>query len=351
MMKCAHSRQSENGVARVGFIYLGRSPAFGSFVVELAEAVQRRSDLRAYFIVASGTPMVERLVGTGADVFLVDTFYRSNLARVAFGLPKARREIGRKLRAEPPDAVVTLMPHIWSPLLRGRIKSLTSTYATIVHDATPHPGDPTAHLTRWLVQDARKADVVLTLSQAVTRQLSTNSWLDSSRVQTLFHPDLLSGGKPMVRRLDSGRAFRLLFFGRIMAYKGLDQLLDAADLLAQEGLRIELGVAGLGSLGPFRERLEQMGAMIANRWLDVDEVGALLQDYDAMACSHVEASQSGVAALAFGNAMPVIGMPVGGIAEQVIDGETGVLTADVSAVGLADAIRRLIRQEGLYERI
>ena len=44
-------------------------------------------------------------------------------------------------------------------------------YATVIHDGGAHPGDKTAITTRWLLRDARAADLVITLSQAVARSL------------------------------------------------------------------------------------------------------------------------------------------------------------------------------------
>ncbi len=49
--------------------------------------------------------------------------------------------------------------------------------------------------------------------------------------------------------------------------------------------------------------------------------------------------------------MPVVAMPVGGIAEQVVDGKTGVLARRVSAQAFADAIRRLIVDGRTYASI
>ena len=98
-------------------------------------------------------------------------------------------------------------------------------------------------------------------------------------------------------------------------------------------------------------QLPLQDAEIINRWIDDDGATALLGRYDAMACSHIGASQSGVAALAFGHDMPVVALPVGGVAEQVADAETGVLANDVSAKGFADAARRLIMEDGLYDGI
>jgi glycosyltransferase involved in cell wall biosynthesis len=64
--------------------------------------------------------------------------------------------------------------------------------------------------------------------------------------------------------------------------------------------------------------------------------------------AHIEASQSGVAASAVGAGAPIVATPVGGLLEQVVDGETGLLAARPDADALADALRRLITTPGLH---
>jgi len=81
------------------------------------------------------------------------------------------------------------------------------------------------------------------------------------------------------------------------------------------------------------------------------EVGPLLARYDAVALSHIEGSQSGVAAMAFGHRMPVVAAPVGGLVEQVEDGRTGILAQRPSGASLAAAIRRLTLDTNLYNSI
>jgi glycosyltransferase involved in cell wall biosynthesis len=128
-------------------------------------------------------------------------------------------------------------------------------------------------------------------------------------------------------------------------------LLDAIEMLRADGLQVRLGVAGAGDIDVERERLTALGAEVINRWLEDKEIAPLLARYDAMALPYIEASQSGVAAVAFGSCMPVIAMPSGGLAEQVIEGKTGVLAQDVSASSFADGIRRLATNASLYAQI
>ena len=97
--------------------------------------------------------------------------------------------------------------------------------------------------------------------------------------------------------------------------------------------------------------LAALDAEVINRWLDDKEIAPLLARYDAMALPYIEASQSGVAAVAFGSCMPVIAMPSGGLAEQVIEGRTGVIAGEVTARAFADAIRRVAVNPSMYAQV
>ena len=138
-----------------------------------------------------------------------------------------------------------------------------------------------------------------------------------------------------------------LFFGRIMAYKGLPLFVDACELLRARGREFRVGVAGEGPLGDMAGRLAALNAVVANRWLDYDEVSTVLGQFDCMVLSNIEASQSGVVALAHGFGMPVVATPVGGLTEQIKDRHSGLIARSVSAAALADAMELFLTDGAL----
>jgi hypothetical protein len=81
--------------------------------------------------------------------------------------------------------------------------------------------------------------------------------------------------------------------------------------LRAEGVPVSVGVFGEGALVESAARLDAMGAEVVNRWLTEPEIGTILQRYQALVLSHIEASQSDVAATAFGAGLPVIATPDG----------------------------------------
>jgi glycosyltransferase involved in cell wall biosynthesis len=336
--------------ASIAFVSLGRRGALCRLTIELARAAIEGETINSAYFVSSGNELIERFRREPVNLYECKTFAGMNPLAMVRNFARMRRQLLDYVRAERPLAVVTLMPHVWTPLLAPAVRRLGALYATVIHDGAAHPGDPTGLVSGWLRRDGIGADLVVTLSQAVAQLLLTDGRIERERILRLFHPDLAFNGPPAARRQPRG-PLRVLFLGRIMPYKGLPVLVDAVEMLRRAGVAVELGVVGSGDLGALRPRLEELGAEVINRWVADDEIGPILARYDAMACSHVEASQSGPAAAAFGSAMPVVGMPVGGIAEQVVDGATGVLARRASAPAFAEAVHRLIAEPQLYERI
>jgi glycosyltransferase involved in cell wall biosynthesis len=302
-------------------------------------------------VIARSSRAGARFDELGEHLLKLDTFSIRPLPELVVNFRAARSALLAHLVRNGIGAVITLMPHVWTPLLAPAIKKLGILYLSVAHDAAPHPGDPTGILTPWLLRDTKHADMVITLSKAVADRLVASCRVPAARIACLFHPDLHYGSTLGVRRRSVGDPLRLLFFGRVLKYKGLPLLIDVVEKLRAEGLCVHLGVAGAGNLGSERRRLEALQAEVINRWIDDCEVGPLLARYDAVALSHVEASQSGVASAAFGSRMPVVAMPVGGLAEQVVDGRTGVLALRPSHEFLADAIRKLALDTALFNSI
>ena len=144
-----------------------------------------------------------------------------------------------------------------------------------------------------------------------------------------------------------------LFFGRIEAYKGLEFFLEAGTLLAQRGYEPRLIVAGTGSdLDLHRARISRMPWVeLVDRRIDADEIPHLFARSSAVVLPYTDATQSGVAAMAFGFGRPVISTNVGGLPDVVCDGYNGLLVPPKDAEALAGAMAQLIENDGLRNRL
>lgn len=337
---------------RVMFLYWGRR-GLSRFALDVARAALANKSFSTTISVSRQNEIFAAFEELGEAVVPIDTF-TSNLGALlqAWRIPIIKRLLLRYIAMHQPEVVIELMPHVWSSFVAPAIKAAGVRYVTIVHDSTPHPGDYRSGSVKWFTRRTlRQADLILTLSGAVAGRIEATGQVPREKIFTLFHPDLDFGGRHGLNPPQPGEVMRLVFFGRIMPYKGLPLFLDMVEELREQGFAVEVGVFGEGDLGASRARLEAMGAEVINRWLTEAEIGTLLPRFHAIVLSHIEASQSGVAAAAFGAGLPVIATPVGGIIEQVQDEITGVLAARADASALAEAAKRLLFAPHLYHLI
>ena len=321
--------------------------------LELARECQAVPGLSATVSVSRQNEIFGAFAALGHGLFPVTTFETGLGAIRGFGrLLSFRRSLAARLAADGTHAVVTLMPHLWTPFVADVVHGAGARYVTVIHDAVGHPGDGSALLHGWLMRDVAKADRVVTLSRSVARHLVESGSAPPEKLRPAFLPDISYTGQPTPLGHDGASGpFRVLFFGRVLPYKGLPRLLEAVERLRAGGLDVRLGVYGEGDLRRLRPRLDAVGAEVVNRWIGEEEVTSVLRRFHAVALSHGEASQSGVAALALGAGVPVVALPVGGIAEQIQHGETGLLAAGTDAASLAEAIATLAGDAALHRRL
>lgn len=267
------------------------------------------------------------------------------------GLPRIGAHFSGAFDEFKPDVALCAFQSIWDVAALPVLRRTASRFVLVLHDAEPHPGDRYPMRSAVLGWEVKAADALIVLSDHVAREAERLYDFPADRIYTVPH-GAFTFGEPVqsARHYPTGRSFRLLFFGRIVAYKGLGLLLEAYRILREQGLPILLSIVGSGDLSPYHDALHGLdGVSVHNKWVDDADIAEALRDADAVVLPYVEASQSGVAASAFASALPVIATPVGGLVEQVEDSVTGLIADAVTAEALADAIGRMVQSSEVYE--
>ena len=267
------------------------------------------------------------------------------------GLPRIGFDFASAIRDFEPDVALCSFQSIWDAAALPVLRRARTRFILVLHDAEPHPGDRYLFRNAVLRREVSAADGLIVLSEHVAREATRLHGFPADRIGVVPHGAFsFDGTRTMPRSFPVGRPFRLLFFGRIVAYKGLSLLLDAVKVLAAQDVAIELSVVGSGDLSPYRAQMDGMpGLTVRNDWVDDAVIAAALDEADAVVLPYVEASQSGVAAAAFAAGLPVVATPVGGLVEQVADRETGLVAKAVDPLSLAASIRELASGPALYE--
>jgi len=146
---------------------------------------------------------------------------------------------------------------------------------------------------------------------------------------------------------------RLLFFGLVRPYKGLDVLLRA---LAGGPAGVSLTVAGefWGGTAETERLVADLGlgdrVTLRPGYVPAEEVGPLFAAADALVLPYRSATSSQNGWMAFEHGVPVISTRTGALADMVTDGVDGVLCPPDDVAALTEALTRFY-QPGTPERL
>lgn len=246
----------------------------------------------------------------------------------------------RRLAAVRPDLAVCAMPGPLDLTLLAALRWIGVPAVVIVHDADPHPGDTTPLLMFLQRRLIRHAAAAVALSEHVAARLRQQHVVAADRLFVIPHPPFVFGPPALPPRAHGG-PFRMLCFGRLLPYKGLDLLAGAMRRLQAE-TGWELHVVGSGPESVELAALRALpGATVENRWVPEDEIGTLIAWCDVLVLPYREASQSGVAPAAIAAGRFVVSTRVGGLVEQ-LDGEPLARLCEPDEASLAAALRVLL---------
>ncbi|HSU06198.1 MAG TPA: glycosyltransferase family 4 protein [Acetobacteraceae bacterium] len=315
----------------------GRRGAGPRFAAHLADGFDRLPGVSALLSLSTGAELL-----LGPDPPRCDLPVRTysgtlGLIRRMLGAPVLIAGLAAQLRAAAPDIAICAMPGPLDLLCLAALRRVGVPSAIIVHDADAHPGDGFPLLMTLQRRLIRRADAVVALSSHVADRLRTQRLIrNDAELIVATHPPYDFGAVPAP--FAHGGSRRLLAFGRLLPYKGLDLLDEALTLLGPRP-NLELRVVGSGpDSAALRALRVRPGVSVENRWVAEQEIGGLLAWADALVLPYREASQSGVAAAALATGREVIATRVGGLAEQ-LDAEPLARLCDPDAVHLSEALR------------
>jgi alpha-maltose-1-phosphate synthase len=144
---------------------------------------------------------------------------------------------------------------------------------------------------------------------------------------------------------------RILFFGKIEYYKGVQYLIEAARICNRRIPDFKLIIAGKGEIESANDLYQMPYVEIVNRALTNPEVANYIQKSKIVVCPYISASSSGIPMSAYVFNKPVIASDLGGLNEVVQHMETGLLFPPKDSQALANAIELLLLDKSLYEKI
>jgi glycosyltransferase involved in cell wall biosynthesis len=237
-----------------------------------------------------------------------------------------------------PPGLVGVLEGIW-------FRAICRRYVLTIHDLLPH-GRHTPWNKYLYHISFRLPHRLVVHTERMREQVIMRHGVPPDRVTVMEHGIEPSVSVHPVRRPDIPSSPKLLFFGAVAAYKGLDLLLDA---LAQSGHQTySLLIAGLCRDATLRKTLEQRiaqqleGRQIVwrNEFIPEQEVADIFCNADILVLPYRHIDQSGVLFQALRYGLPVVASRVGAF-EHYISEEVGVLAEPGNAESLRKALDAL----------
>ncbi len=252
----------------------------------------------------------------------------------------------KRLRRIQPHVVHVVTAHPSNGLMMPLLGDVPICYT--MHDPTVHPGEASPIRDALARRAVHGADQLIVHGEALRAELAEQG-IAEDRISVIPHGDYGFFCQHATGRTEEPM---ILFFGRLIAYKGLEVLCRAERLLAERSSGYTVCIAGEGDTSLFASEIGPSGRVsVRNKYLSDGEVAELFERARIVVLPYTQASQSGVLAIAFAFGKPAIVTRVGGLPEAVGEGEAGLIIPPDDPEALADAMERLLADASLRERL
>ena len=327
---------------------------FVEYALELAEAIGKSEQV--HLVLSKGR--VKATVGYDVLNRLGPNLSFSLLSFTSLKNPTVIRtilEIFGIVRQFKPDVIH--LQECFNPLNGVFLFFQTYTIAATVHDVMIHPGVQRQRVPKWkrfFVDMIRKHayQKVIVHGRALKQKYIESYKRDEADIFVIPHGCLFSYQKQDVNNVTE-EPHTILFFGRIQEYKGLRYLIGAEPFVSNAVPDLKIIVAGEGDeLTKYKQR------MVSNSHYEIHDgfipntnVAEYFQRASIIVLPYIEASQSGVVAMAFAFGKPVIVTDVGSLSEMVQDGYSGIVIPPRDALALAEAMISLLSDSRKRRRL
>ena len=313
-------------------------------VVDVARRQAQRGDDVAVACSAPG-PLAAELDGTGVELHvLCERLAKRRLDR------SYARALRRLVAETRPDVVHA---HLYASIVAAALATVGRDIPLVVTEQTEAPWRGVrARVASRLAY--RRAAQVIGVSERIRTGLTGGFGVPADKATVVPNAVELEAPAASSAPLPDWQGRPVVgVCGRLVPEKGIDVFLDAVTYLAGRFPEATFPIVGDGALrDDLEERARELGLTERVPFAGFrDDCRALLERLDLL----VVPSRSEGTPLTIVEAMlagvPIVASAVGGIPEQIADGETGLLVPPDDAAALASAVTRALEEPRLAERL
>ena len=241
----------------------------------------------------------------------------------------------KKIRKKHFDIIFFETLHVWNlPIMLLKSKRVKT--FQMIHDIIPHTGDKQEKSVILMNKAVcRLADNIVICNKKYGNVLTDSYNVEPSRIKAYrLWRSFPEYTEPCYSK-------RILFLGRINAYKGVDKLLKIIKKCPDINFDV-VGRVDANSDNLVSEIKMQTNANVIDRYVTNEELERFFTGCDWVILPYNSATQSGVIIDAYRYGKPIIAFDVGAISEQVIESKTGFLVSPEDVESFSEKLRNAI---------
>lgn len=311
----------------------------------VAKELGKKEDLIVYILAKQETDEIQRWCSKLGASFVRRKRYRNPLSFIT------ELKFILSIKKHNADCVWFNTLNFYQLLL---VKLLLKRFLVMVHDVEFHPelNDPFAAFSVKMTFSLLKSRLCTASETQASIYKKRHGF--KPRVFQLpvidYYSDISSPGSPAKRESSTLRFF---FFGSIKRYKGIETLIEAAEILEDRGAKYEINI-----YGKFRYEELELAARIKklntiklrDEFIRFDKISGIYSQNDILILPYKHVTQCGPLLIGFNELIPSICSDLPGFREYVEDGKSGLIFNN-TAVGLADKMMLLINKPALIDKI
>ncbi|KAF2955600.1 glycosyltransferase family 4 protein [Marinitoga sp. 38H-ov] len=222
------------------------------------------------------------------------------------------KKIIKVLKSKRIDLIYFLSSHVWNIFLINTLKKYGVKIIHSIHDPIPHEGEKDSNNVRiYNKYISKKSDIVILHSEKLKIPFIKTYSISNTKVKVI---PLWHEWKPF-HKIEQNKN-KVLFFGRINPYKGVENIIELAKL--NNNIIFDI-------VGKISKKLEHLkielkkykNINLVDEYVDEYTMDKFFYDNQITILPYNSATQSGVVVESYRHSRPIIGFNVGAISEQV----------------------------------
>ena len=255
-----------------------------------------------------------------------------------------------RIRMLKPDVVWFNTMTVYQVLLAG---ILLKKFLVVIHDVDLHPESSDRH-GLFSVKMTMKLASKKICAASKTQAEIFNTW--HGFYPPVFQLPVINYYKECSEEISKPKQsskVKFFFFGSVERYKGIEIMLDAAEILQSKGLEFELNIYGRlkYNIEEIPKKIRNIiNASIHNEFIDYRKIHSIYKQNDVLVLPYKEVTQCGPLLIGYSESVPAICSDLNGFHEYVSDGVDSIIF-DNTAQGLAAKMEEIIKDPSIIKRL